>query len=145
MINKKIAAIIVAEGFASRMKAFKPLLPMGKSTIIETAIDTFKSVGIKDIIIVTGKNVEELEAHIEQTGVICLRSDYTKNKMFDSTCLALNYLKDKCDMAFFTPVDSPLFTKYSLKQMILKMNSLNREVLCPCYLKEKGHPLLIKK
>lgn len=145
MLNKKIAAIIVAAGYSSRMKAFKPLLPMGSSTMIETAIDTFQSVGIGNIIVVTGKNAEELEAQIEYTGAICLRSDYTHNKMFDSACIGLNYLKDKCDMVFFTPVDSPLFTEYSLKHMILKMNSLNSSVLCPYYGEEPGHPLLINK
>jgi molybdenum cofactor cytidylyltransferase len=143
MSGKKMAAIIVAAGFSSRMKAFKPLLKMGSSTIIETALDTFHSVGIRDIVVVTGKNAVELEAHISYSGAICLRSDYTHNKMFDSACIGLNYLKDKCDMAFFTPVDSPLFTKYSLKEMILKMNSSNSSVLCPCYSKEQGHPLLI--
>lgn len=143
MSNKKMAAIITAAGLSSRMKAFKPMLKIGSSTIIETEIETFRSVGIRDIVVITGKNAELLEAHIKYTGAICLRSDYTKNKMFDSACIGLNYLRDKCDMAFFTPVDSPLFTKYSLKQMILKMNSLNSSVLCPCYCKENGHPLLI--
>ncbi|NTW71405.1 MAG: NTP transferase domain-containing protein [Eubacteriaceae bacterium] len=143
MTNQRIAAIIVAAGFSSRMNAFKPLLEMGSSTIIEQAIHTFQQVGINEIIVVTGNHAERLEAHIAYTGAICLRSDYTKNKMFDSACLGLEYLKSKCDMAFFTPVDAPLFTIYSLKKMISRMNLLNNSVIIPCFLNEKGHPLLI--
>jgi len=145
MADEKIAALIVAAGFSSRVKAFKPLLPMGSSTIIETAIDTFHSVGIRNVVVVTGYNAEVLEAHIKHTGAICLRSDYVHNKMFDSACIGLHYLQDQCDMVFFTPVDSPLFTKYSLKEMIYKMRTSSNSVLCPCYSEEKGHPLLINR
>ncbi|MFA5729238.1 MAG: NTP transferase domain-containing protein, partial [Candidatus Neomarinimicrobiota bacterium] len=31
--------VILAAGLSSRMGAFKPLLPFGKSTIIETVVD----------------------------------------------------------------------------------------------------------
>lgn len=143
MADKRKAAVIVAAGYSSRMKAFKPLLKMANSTIIETAINTFRSIGVIDIVVVTGHNAEALETHIESTRAICLRSDYTRNKMFDSACIGLKYLKDKCDMVFFTPVDSPLFTKHSLNEMVLKMEANNYSVLCPCYLNEEGHPLLI--
>lgn len=142
-MSKKKAAVIVAAGRSSRMGLFKPLLSIGSSTIIETAINTFRSLNIKDIIVITGKNANELEAHIKYTGATCIRSNYTQNKMFDSACIGLEYVKDKCDMVFFTPADSPLFTKYSLKKMILQMELYNNSVICPCYLKEKGHPLLI--
>jgi len=140
----KIAAVIVAAGFSSRVKAFKPLLPMGSSTVIETAIHTFRSIGVGDIVVITGFNAEALEAHIAHTAAICLRSDYLHNKMFDSACIGIRLLKNKCAMTFFTPADSPLFTRYSLKTMLERMRSSDRTVLCPCYNREKGHPLLIK-
>lgn len=145
MADQKIAAVIVAAGRSSRMKAFKPLLPLGSSTIIETAIGTFQRAGIGQIVVVTGHKAELLEAHIQHTGAICLRSDYLHNQMFDSACIGLSYLQGQCGMVFFTPVDSPLFTKYSLGQMILKMQAGNCPVLRPCYRKEMGHPLLINR
>jgi len=143
MMIENIAAIIVAAGFSSRAKAFKPLLPMGESTMIQTVINTFRSIGIRNIVVVTGFNAQALEAHIAETGAICLRSDYLHNRMFDSACIGIRYLKDKCHMAFFTPVDVPLFTKFSLKEMISRMQSSACTALCPCYNDTKGHPLLI--
>ncbi|HLZ18614.1 MAG TPA: NTP transferase domain-containing protein, partial [Smithellaceae bacterium] len=68
--NKKIAAVIVAAGFSSRIGSFKPLLPMGSSTIIETAINTFRSIGVGNIVVITGYNAEVLEAHIAHTDAI---------------------------------------------------------------------------
>lgn len=143
--DKKIAAVIVAAGFSSRIGAFKPLLPMGSSTIIETAINTFRSIGVGDIVVITGYNAEVLEAHIAHMDAICLRSDYMHNKMFYSAGIGIRRLKNKCDMTFFTPADSPLFTKYSLKAMLSQMRSSDCTVLCPCYNQGKGHPLLIKR
>ena len=59
--EKDLAAIILSAGFSSRMAAFKPLLPMGNSTVIETVINIFLQAGISDITVVLGYRADDLK------------------------------------------------------------------------------------
>jgi CTP:molybdopterin cytidylyltransferase MocA len=46
MIEKgRIVALILAAGYSSRMGALKPLLPVGRSTVIEEAVTRFLDAG----------------------------------------------------------------------------------------------------
>jgi len=43
----KIAALVLAAGYSSRMGAFKPLLPLGETTVIEKTVSSFLAEGIQ--------------------------------------------------------------------------------------------------
>ena len=47
-------AVVVAAGLSSRMKSFKPMLPLAGSTVIKTAISTLRAAGVTTIVVVTG-------------------------------------------------------------------------------------------
>jgi molybdenum cofactor cytidylyltransferase len=51
---KTVSAIILAGGYSMRMKVFKPLLPLGDSTVIENIINVFRNSGVNDITVVIG-------------------------------------------------------------------------------------------
>lgn len=57
-MNMSYAAIILAGGFSSRMKRFKPLLLLGEATITDHVVSTFLSVGV-DVFLVVGHHQEE--------------------------------------------------------------------------------------
>ena len=59
----RYAAVIAAAGLSSRMKSFKPLLPLADDTIIGTLIDTLKQAGVADIVVVIGHKAEEMTAY----------------------------------------------------------------------------------
>ena len=52
--QSSFAAIILAAGYSSRMKSFKPLLPIGELTAVERLMSSVRAAGIDDIIVVTG-------------------------------------------------------------------------------------------
>ena len=54
MNKNEVAAIILAAGQSSRMSAFKPLLPFGKTTVIDQCVDNFRQAGVVTIIVVAG-------------------------------------------------------------------------------------------
>ena len=140
----KTGAVIAAAGMSSRMKAFKPMLPLGNSTIIETEISSFNSAGVREIVVVTGNNSEMLKKHIMSGGVTCIFNDrYRTTDMFCSAKIGLNYIKDRCDRVFFLPVDVPLFSKESLSFMQEYMNGSKCKILSPIHEGILGHPILI--
>lgn len=140
----KTGAVIVAAGMSSRMKAFKPLLPLCGSTIIGTVIASLQSAGVNEIAVVTGNEAEKLGKYLSATGVTCLYNNhYQTTDMFDSAKIGLDYLKNECDRLFFLPGDVPLFSKRSLKIMLDIMNTSKCEILLPVHAGKMGHPILI--
>lgn len=140
----KTGAVIVAAGMSSRMKAFKPMLKLRGSTVIETAISTLRSADVCEIAVVTGKNAEMLEKQLAPAGVICLRNtEYETTEMFDSAKIGLHYLKDRCGRIFFLPGDVPLFSRRSLIAMAEEMNRGDCQILMPVHGGKMGHPILI--
>lgn len=140
----KTGAVIVAAGMSSRMGKFKPLLALGGSTIIGTAVAALWSAGVADITVVTGNEAQKLENYFADTGVICLHNkDYKTTEMFDSAKIGLDYLKDKCGRVFFLPADVPLFSKKSLFLMSEFMDNSDCKILSPVCGGKMGHPILI--
>lgn len=140
----KTGAVIVAAGMSSRMKAFKPLLALGGSTIIGTAIGSLQAAEICEICVITGNQAEKLEKYLSKTGVICLYNDrYETTDMFYSAKIGLSYLENRCDRVFFLPGDVPLFSKQSLVSMLNYMDRSKCEILLPAHDGKMGHPILI--
>ena len=134
------AALIVAAGMSSRMGDFKPMLNIGSISIAQRVVATFQQAGVDKIVMITGYNATLLERHLAGNGVVFLRNeDYRTTQMFDSVCIGLRYLADKCDRVLFTPVDIPLFTAATVRTLL----ETDAPLACPAVDGETGHPTLI--
>ena len=133
-------ALIVAAGMSSRMGNFKPLLNIGSISIAKRVVATFQQAGIDKIVMVTGYNATLLEHHLTGLGLVFLRNEqYETTHMFDSACIGLQYLQNKCDQLLFTPVDIPLFTAATVQALLASGAAL----ACPVCQEQSGHPILI--
>ncbi|MHB1394889.1 MAG: DVU_1551 family NTP transferase [Clostridia bacterium] len=144
MKSNRVAALLVAAGMSSRMKAFKPLLEINGKTLIETSIATLRSVGVNEILVVTGYHAAELEAVLAEIGVNYIRNEnYAETAMFDSARLGFAELREKCEALFFLPADVPLFSPHSLRMMLKEKADKGASIVHPRYKGKRGHPLLI--
>lgn len=136
--------MIVAAGLSRRMGEFKPMLPLGDSTIIRTVITKLNAAGCDPIAVVTGHQADELAAHVYDLGVSCLfNPDYGTSDMFRSVCIGLEYLRDKAQRFFFLPGDTPLFKPETLDALQFEMDKSGSPVIIPAHDGRKGHPLLM--
>ncbi|MCE5195888.1 MAG: nucleotidyltransferase family protein, partial [Negativicutes bacterium] len=141
----KTGAVIVAAGLSSRMKSFKPMLQLGGSTVIKTAIETLKAAGVDPIVVVTGLEAERLQHHLAPLNVTCLYNpDYRTTDMFFSACLGMQWIQERCERFFFLPADVPLFAKRSLLTMMGLMDYSHCAVLLPSHKGRSGHPVLLQ-
>lgn len=141
----RTGAVIVAAGMSSRMKSFKPMLPLAASTVIRTLIGTLQQAGVVPIIVITGRNSAELTRHIADLPVTTIENvNYAKTDMFYSACLGLNAIRDQVERVFFLPGDVPLFSRYSLATMSEYLDENPCDILIPAYNGRQGHPVLIK-
>ncbi len=87
-MHDRIGAVIVAAGLSSRMKNFKPLLTVDDTALIEMVIKNFQSVGVSDIIVVTGYRSCDIEQKLSGSCVKFVKNEhYESTHMFDSICL----------------------------------------------------------
>ena len=75
--------VILAGGLSSRMKQFKPLLPLGGATITDQVIATFLICGI-DVILVVGNRQEELRKVIKKWDITIIENPDYRRGMFSS-------------------------------------------------------------
>ena len=62
--TNEVVALLLAAGQSRRMGAFKPLLPFGKTTIIQTCLNNLRAGGLEDIVVVTGHRAAEVKASL---------------------------------------------------------------------------------
>ncbi|MBR4474158.1 MAG: NTP transferase domain-containing protein [Oscillospiraceae bacterium] len=134
------AALIVAAGMSSRMGDFKPMLNIGSISIAQRVVATFRQAGVEKIVMITGYNAVMLEKHLAGNGIVFLRNEeYETTQMFDSVCIGLRYLRDKCSRLLFTPVDIPLFTAATVRTLL----ETDAPLASPSAEGRLGHPTLI--
>ena len=84
MIADRITGVILAAGLSSRMKGeFKPLLPLGETTLLERLIRLFQGNGIDHIQVVTGHRAAELIPLLQPLGVQWVRNEDYRAGMLD--------------------------------------------------------------
>ncbi len=142
----KIAGLLVAAGNSSRMNDFKPLLEINGKPMIARVIENIRSVGVNEIMVITGKKADILEPYLDSIGIphICNKA-YQQTSMFDSALMGFKYFADSADAVFFQPADIPLVRRYSLIKMIETLQNEKCTYVRPYYMGEKGHPVLISK
>ncbi len=134
----RIGGIIAA---GSKSKA-RPMAPVGEISAIERVIFTFRQAGVFPIAVITGADVEKVRYRLSSYGVVFLPLNKGESpQLFDSIRLGLSHLNGKCERAFVTPVNTPVFTHTTL----LKLSQAKGDILIPAYRGAKGHPVLLSK
>lgn len=138
-----IAAIIVAGGYSSRMGDFKPFLYFGDETAIEMLVNTYKSVGINQIIVVTGYRGNEIEERLKGFEVFCIQNECFAKGMFTSIQAGSAALGSDVTAFFIQPVDIPLVKKSTVEALIKQYIGGGKGILYPEFCGNIGHPPLI--
>jgi len=137
---EKIDTIILAAGLSSRMGAFKPLLPFGKSTLIETVVDT--ALGLSEqIIVVVGLRAQDIInlKRWDKRVVFAENRNYKKG-MFSS--VKVGAAKVQTDRFFIALGDQPQIPVAVYRQLLAAELT---DVVQPAFNGKHGHPLLLSE
>ncbi len=146
-LKNNITALIIAAGFSSRMKKFKPLLGYNGESFIQNIAVKLNLIS-NGITIVTGYNSNLLEEHITQwqpelksKTQIIFNSNYNKG-MFAS--LKKGVENCKTDWLLYHFVDQPNIPE----KFYYEFTRQSREAcdwLQPLHKGKKGHPIIFNK
>lgn len=140
--NSRIGAVILAAGYSSRMGAFKPGLYIGDETVISRLVGSFRSVGISDIVVVSGHNRQELLSLINGLEVTESYNEKYPEGMFTSIQAGVQKTDKALRGFFLIPVDCPLLEAETIALLVSQIRD-DSSFVVPCYRGKKGHPLYI--
>lgn len=142
-MGERVAAIILAAGLSSRMRRFKPLLPLGETAALERAIAAFRQVGVDDVRVVTGHRAPELEPLLLRYGARGVANPRYREGMFSSVAAGVATLGSDVDAFFVLPADVPLVRPTTVGRLLQARREKPADVVYPCFLGRRGHPPLI--
>ena len=129
-------AAILAAGFSSRMKGFKPLMYLDGRTLLEWCVSSFRAAGVEDIRVITGHRASEVQGEAERLGIRAVHNPDYKRGRFSSVRAAA--ATSKTDF-FLLPVDIPLVRPATIRMLI----KADKVPASPCFEGERGHPVLL--
>jgi molybdenum cofactor cytidylyltransferase len=138
-----ISALVLAAGYSSRMKRFKPLLQLGQTTVLERCVRLFNDAGVQDIRVVIGHRADELKPLLDRLGVRWVVNRDFDEGMFSSVRAGVEDLKPSCHAFFLLPVDIPLVRRTTVLDLLAARETHKADIFYPTFLGRRGHPPLI--
>ena len=136
----KLAAIILAAGYSSRIGGFKPLMQLGGQSLLARCAALFRGAGIEDITVITGHRRREVEDEAIKCKISYRYNENFDKGMFTSVCTAVSHLTS-VDGFFLLPVDIPLVRPASITTLVDAFQG--ETAILPTFQGVHGHPPLL--
>ncbi|MBU2549750.1 MAG: nucleotidyltransferase family protein, partial [Proteobacteria bacterium] len=143
MTGPKFVGIVLAAGFSSRMGDLKPLMPLGRTTIVAHVVSTFHEAGVADPRVVVGHRRDEVREHLKPAGVTVIENPDYRRGMFSSVQAGVGALPEDTGAFFILPVDVPLVRPWTIRSLGRAMAADPVPVVYPVFNGRRGHPPLI--
>ena len=142
--TKDVAAIILAAGRSQRMGAFKPLLPFGAKTVIETCIENMRLGGIESVVVVLSRDAraEEIKTRLRNANVTFAINPDAESEMSDSIACGVRALAEEVQAVIINPVDHAAVPG-EVVAVLLDEWRQGAPLVMPTWTGRGGHPVLI--
>ena len=134
--------MVLAAGRSSRMGAFKPLLPFGNSTVIETCLNYLTDAGVEDIVVVLGHRAEDIRNVINPDPIKFVINPNPDAAMSSSIELGVGAISAAANAILITPVDHPAVPSSIIRLLIGNWRG-GAKLIQPEFQGKGGHPVLI--
>jgi molybdenum cofactor cytidylyltransferase len=138
-----VAAILLAAGRSRRMGAFKPLLPFGESTVIESCLESLRSAGIEEIIVVVGHRADDVRKQLKDFDVKFVINPDPDSEMSASIARGIDRIESKAEAVLIALVDQPAVSGETIRQLIDEWRRTHARLMQPEHNGRGGHPVLI--
>jgi len=120
------------------MGAFKPLLPFGQKTVIESCLDYLR--GIQNVVVVLGHRADEVRVYIKNA-TIAINAE-PESEMGASIAVGVQALPETAKAVVIALVDHPAVPASTVSQLMAAWQNGARIVI-PTWQNRGGHPVLI--
>jgi molybdenum cofactor cytidylyltransferase len=140
--RKSCTAILLAAGQSKRMGAFKPLLPFGNKTVIESCIDYLHEGGVETIVVVLGHRADELRQKLEPLNVGFALNPDPDSEMGASISAGIRELPPTAEATLIALSDHPAVPANVVAQLIDTWTK-SASLVIPTWRNRGGHPVLV--
>ena len=142
--SREISAIILAAGRSERMGAFKPLLPFGSQTVIESCIQSLRDGGVQEVVVVVGQseNARALSDLLRDSAVTIAINPERESEMNASIAVGIAALPGSAKVVLITPADYPAVPGQVVQRLISEWK-VGALLAKPTFDGQGGHPVLI--
>ncbi len=126
------------------MGAFKPLLPFGPTTVIETCIENIRGGGVETIVVVLGQGprAADLKAHLQNSHVTFASNPDPGSEMSASIACGVRALPGATKAAVINPVDHAAVPSEVVARLITEWKN-GALLVKPTWNERGGHPVLV--
>ncbi len=137
-----LSALLLAAGESKRMGKLKQLMPLGKSTIIEQAIDNLLSSAVNEVIVVVGHKAEEITKTIATKPIKIIVNPNYQEGMSTSIIAGLILVDPQAQAVMLALGDQPLVDSQTIKRLIAEFYNHDKGIAVPTYKGKRGHPVI---
>ncbi len=138
-----VSCIILAAGKSQRFGANKMLMTFGKSTVLQSVIDTFDHPVIHEIIVVVSNRSREMIDLSGFSPVTWVVNPDPEKEIGSSLQEGLKYISADSEAVIIAHGDMPLIKKETVAEMIGHFHA--DSIVIPMYKGRKGHPVLLDR
>ena len=125
------------------MGEFKPLLPFGDQTVIESCIKNLDAAGINEITVVVGHRAHEVKKQLTNFDVGFACNPDPDSEMSASIAVGVEKISPQVKAALIALVDHPAVPPSVITQLIDEWRRGGARLIQPEYEGHGGHPVLI--
>ena len=144
-----VAAVVAAAGFSRRMGRFKPLLPWGRSTVIEAAADAMIGGGASSVLVVVGHRGAEIAERLAGvTAGVVFNPDYARNEMLHSFQVGVEALLGEnrpLGGSLLALGDQPHIPVAVVRRIIGCAAENVDSIVVPSHNRRRGHPVFLPR
>ena len=137
-----VAAILLAAGRSRRMGAFKPLLPFGNTTVIQSCINYLSTGGSEEIVVVAGHRAENIREQLQDSSLRFVVNSEPESPMGVSIACGIRALPESARAALIALVDHPAVPAAVIATLIAEWEQ-GALLVKPTWQERGGHPVLV--
>jgi molybdenum cofactor cytidylyltransferase len=137
-----VVALLLAAGQSRRMGAFKPLLPFGKTTVIESCIKYLTTGGVDSVVVVVGHRADDIRKQLSKYSVTFAGNPDPTSEMAASIAAGVREVQASVGAVLISLVDYPAIPPAVIAK-ILSEWSKGYRLVKPTWQGRGGHPVLV--
>jgi molybdenum cofactor cytidylyltransferase len=140
-----ITAIILAAGESKRMGQPKMLMRWGRSTVLQTVIETYRAAGLNGVDVVTGGARAQIEALVGDSARTVFNAKYRPGGMLSSIQVGLRAQPAETQAVLVALGDQPQVQVDSVRRIREEYDRTGAALIVPSYQMHRGHPWLVAR
>jgi len=144
-MSAAISAIVLAAGMATRMGRLKQLLPFRGKILLEHVLDTLRSAGIEEILLVLGFAADQIRSQVRLDSIKVILNPAYREGMASSLQAGITAVSPGREAALIVLGDQPLVQPGTIHQLIAAYQQSRPPFTIPVYEGRRGNPVLIDR